>query len=114
MEKNNKAIVKAGAKIYRERESEKIYALQKEWTSKNKDKVNEKSRRFYLSHREEMIAKSRKYYKNNPEKVAALSAGYRAKKKSACPKWLSKEDKKRISDLYKTRNLLTSETGIQK
>lgn len=77
--KNNPLKVKSGAKIYREKESEKLYLLQKAWAEKNPEKVKERSKRFYQKHTERLIIKSREFYKNNPEKAKAMRDAYRSR-----------------------------------
>ena len=117
---------------YRQENPEKCKQAVEDYYSRNKSKIKEKQKVTkklrYEQNKEEhsirgkkwrknnpdVVRKQKKEYrKNNPEKMAAFSAEYRAKKKLARPKWLSKEDKAKISELYKLRNQLISETGMR-
>lgn len=80
--------------------------------SENKEEISRKTEEWRKNNPEIVKRMKKEYRKNNPDKVAASSAEYRAKRKLACPKWLSKEDKIKISEFYKIRNQLTSEIGI--
>lgn len=68
---------------------------------------------YYLEHREERLECVRLYVFLNRGKVNALKALYRAMKLQATPKWLTKEHKQQIQEIYIESTRLTKETGIK-
>ena len=128
---NKDAMVEKTRK-YREENPEKCKQSVENYHLRNKEKIKAKrsstKKIKYLENKEEISRRNKEwckrnpeivrkmkqeYRRNNPEKMAFFSAKYRAKRKHACPSWLCKEDKKLIFELYKLRNQLTAETGIQ-
>lgn len=107
---------KQSVKVYHSKNKTKIESKRKETKrlryEQNKEEISKRNKEWRKNNPEIVRRMKQEYRKNNPEKMAVFSAEYRAKKKSAQPKWLSKEDKVKISEFYKTRNTLISETGI--
>ena len=65
--------------------------LRKKWMKLNPDKKKEYETTFILNHRD-------KYLISQKEREAY----HRAAKKQATPRWLTKEHRKQIKDIYKT------------
>ena len=84
----------------------------KKWISKNIDRVKERESRRYLENRDIILEKRRVSPANRKRKPTNRSPEYRALQKErsriyreairrATPRWLSKEDRKRIKNFYK-------------
>lgn len=76
---------------------EAFYQTHKRWRLKNKDRANEFNR---------------EWKKQNKGKVLAYIKLRKLEKIKRTPPWLSKEDIKQITLLYKEASRLTSETGV--
>lgn len=55
---------------------------------------------------------AKRYYSKNPEKILAYNAVRKYRVKLASPKWLSKEQKQQMRDIYIEAKLLTKNTEI--
>ncbi len=80
---SQKPEVKAKAKIYRQKNRDKIIKYHKEYSQKNKEKLKAKSKE-YLQKPEVMahlIAHGKEYYQKNKEKINAKSRAYHKKNK---------------------------------
>lgn len=103
-----------------------------EWDSKNIEYVREKALQWHYANydkcKEKKVKASIEWVKNNPDKYKinakksyennkdkrfANSALYRARKRNAAPKWLSKEMQLEIENLFKIAKELTEKTGIK-
>lgn len=63
-------------KSYREKNSEDIKALKREWALANKERVREAQKRYREKNREKINAKNKVIRKNNPEKYKEYSQKY--------------------------------------
>jgi hypothetical protein len=102
-------------KIY-EKNREKISKHGKELRLKYPEKKAEKDRKYYETNKEKIVAKSVRWAAENPEKIKQYRKDarqrdpakyrikhsfYRARKAQATPKWLTKEQKKQIEQIYR-------------
>lgn len=85
----------------------------KEYALENYEYFQKYYKNYYLEHRDERLESVRLYVSLNRGKVTALSALYRAMKLQATPKWLTKEHKQQIQEIYIESARLTKETGIR-
>ena len=98
------------------------------WARENREKTLEAGRRYYHNNKEarkeaskksrdankETYAISRKEWrKNNKGYILSVNALRHASKLQRTPKWLTKEDKKKITQIYKQSKHLTETTGEQ-
>jgi hypothetical protein len=98
------------------------------WAKENREKTLAAGRRYYHTHRDARVKAQKKtraankekyaerqkeWRKNNMGYVLAANALRNANKLQRTPKWLTKEDKKKISQLYKQARHLTETTGEQ-
>ena len=99
--------------IWRLNNKDKIKAYGVEYYQKNKEQCAITSSNWKKNNKQKSVASSRRSQKKYPEKHCARQAQRKADKIKRTPKWLTKEDKKRILEFYKEANRLTIETGIQ-
>ena len=85
----------------------------KEWIEKNEEKRKENRKNEYYRNKEFAILASREYRKLNRAKVSHWSRLRQCSKAHRTPKWLSKEDKWLISEIYDLANLRSIATGIK-
>jgi hypothetical protein len=104
----------------------------KEWDSKHIEYVRAKAMEWHYANydkcKEQKIKTANEWIKNNPDKYKEFSkkcyennkpkrfadaSKYRAKKRNAVPKWLSKDMQKQIEDLFKIARDISSKTGIK-
>ena len=78
----------------------------------NAEKISEKRKERYYLRQEIELELKRQWCANNKDRANFHKANYRASKLNATPKWLTKEDKEKISWFYKEASRLTKETGI--
>lgn len=86
------------------------------YRAKNKELIRERNRKYYENNKQKILNKVLKWKNENPEKVAiytkkfaekykkqkvANNAFYRAQKRKATPKWLTKEQLEQIAQFYK-------------
>ena len=98
------------------------------WAEKNKDKVLAAGQKYHKQNKETRLAKNKERRMQNPEiyreyvkkwrsenmgQVLATNALRHANKLQRTPKWLTKEDKRKISNIYKNARHLTVTTGEQ-
>lgn len=77
----------------------------------NPEQSKERKREYYYKHREKHLAAKKKYRQNNKGKINALRAARKKEIKLATPKWVDKEHKKRIKDIYELASLRTRMFG---
>lgn len=70
---------------------------------KNRKKRNLKSVEWVKANKEARKTHSKKYYESNKNKIFANMAARRARILNAMPKWLTKENKQQIKNIYKNR-----------
>jgi flagellum-specific peptidoglycan hydrolase FlgJ len=87
-------------------------ACKKEW-ERNNYINNEKDKRTKNGYKEKDKISQKKWREKNQGVKNAHSAKYRAAKRNATPKWLSKDQLNQIKELYKQARKLTEETGIK-
>lgn len=116
---------KSMCRYCRKEESSKYYKENKENINKRntkymktyrenkKDFISERNSIYYLRKKDEIKKRNLNYSKNNPHIRTAIKANYRALTLNATPKWLTRTQKKQISEFYKESKRLTKETGIK-
>lgn len=126
---NNPEKVKAHYKKYSEINKESLKQKRKEYALKNKDKIKIRQKEYRSTEKYREINKikcrefkknfpekkkkcDRNYFLNNKAKCSAIGARYRALKKNATPKWLTKEHNEEIEKFYEISHRLTKESGI--
>jgi hypothetical protein len=77
----------------------------------NPEKEKERKRLEYYKHREKHLATKKEYRKNNRGKINALNSANKKRIRQAIPKWVDKEHKKRIKELYELAELRTRMFG---
>ena len=95
---NNKEVYEERIRLYLDREDIKLKARErtKEWNTKNPDRKREMDKKFY---------------EENRSLVTSYKAKYRAAKRQATPKWLTREQENQIRAVYAEARRLTLETG---
>jgi len=110
-EKNKEKIAIQKA-IYRKKKKKEIAIQKALHYQKNKEKQYREHRAYVEKHREKDREYKAAYKKKNQGKTNADTANRRAKKLSATPKWLTREQRKQIQECYNLAVKLTKETGI--
>ena len=107
----NKEKLLAYQKAYREANKEKIAAYQKA----NTEKKSAYKKAYYIANKEKIAECNKAYREANTERIASLKARYRALRRKQVPVHLRDcpNEKQRIVQIYKLRNLLSEATGIQ-
>jgi len=77
----------------------------------NPEVEKERKRADYHKHREKHLATKKEYRKNNRGKINALNSAHKKRIRQAIPKWVDKEHKERIKELYELANLRTRMFG---
>jgi hypothetical protein len=114
----NKEAVVAYKKAYYEANKEAVAEYFKAYREANKEAIAEYNKVYNKAYREtnkEAVAKRDKaYYEANKEASLEKSAKRKALKRNAVPKFLRncEEEKKRLQEIYKLRQLLSDATGI--
>jgi hypothetical protein len=103
-------------KKYRTENAEKISKRKQQYYLDNKDHILDRCANYRSEHVEERREYFKEYSKSNKEKLTIKgrfhSSIRRANKLNATPKWLSKEDKQAIKEIYLKASMLTKTTGI--
>lgn len=103
----NKELNKKHQKTYREKNKEKIKKYRNEYVLKNYEKVKEAKKNYILNNKEKYKEIVRKYKCLNKEKVAYHSIYGKAQRLKRIPKWLNKDDKWIIKEIYDLSRLRT-------
>ncbi len=94
-----------------------ILEKQKERRLSNLPKSRQKGKayaeKYRRKHRDRVKSSSARWAKDNKDKSNATLSKRRASKLKAIPLWLSREDIKKMYELYRRAKSLTTETGIQ-
>lgn len=88
-----------------------LYAGQKEWKAKNKEKVNGWWSEYREENRLQLRQNAKKWREVNKGKKNADTAKRFAAKMQRMPKWLTKEEKLRMSCYYQVAAMRTQESG---
>ena len=94
----NKESVLEQKKLYYIENRESILSYKK--ASYDSDKKKEYNRKYYEKKKESIKETSKRYRQNNKNKVNSINAANRAKRKQACPKWLTVEHKQQLKQIY--------------
>jgi hypothetical protein len=70
------------------------------WVEKNRDRSNSIKERYVKRNPEAVRESKRKWSQANPEKVLARVRAYQASKLNATPKWLTKKERREITQFY--------------
>lgn len=87
----------------------RLKKLGKNYYNKNKDKLLKKMKEYYEYNRESCNQNSYNYAKRNRGKRNALNAN----KRKATPKWLTKEHKDKIKDIYIECSKLSKKSDVK-
>ncbi len=109
----NKEKLAIKGKILREKNKNQILFKKSRYREKNRELLNSKQGLYQKEHRKEANIRNLKYFKAHPGKVNAITAGRRAQKLKATPKWLTSQHKEEIKGFYVKAAQLTKETGIR-
>lgn len=110
---------RASQKKYALANKEKVVAASSLWNKRNKEKMREATKKWVAKkkddpeYRAKKSAITREWARKNPDKVAEQSASKRASKLKRKPAWLTKEQKKKISEFYKVAQILSSSLDVQ-
>ena len=106
----NKEAIAERRKAYREANKEAIAERRKAYYEANKEAI----KAWYEANKEAKAESDKAWRKANKEVVAAKNSRKRALKRNAVPKFLRscQEEKKRLQEIYKLRQLLSDATGI--
>lgn len=88
-----------------------LYAGQKEWKAKNKEKVTDWWSEYRKENRLQLRQNAKKWREVNKGKKNADTAKRFAAKMQRMPKWLTKEEKLRMSCYYQVAAMRTQESG---
>ena len=84
-----------------------------EWNQENKDAHKKADEKWKKNNPEKRKESTRKDRQSHPYRVNSHSSTRRAKEKNALPPWLSKKAYKKIDKIFKEREKIQNETGIQ-
>lgn len=77
-----------------------VKARKHRWYLKNKLKMQEQMKKRYILHKQDYLKSSKMWRLNNPAKKAYYTALRRSLHKKATPKWLTKNQKQEMKQLY--------------
>ena len=111
---SNKEYAKIRAKIYAQENPEKVrlWKLKYRTSEKGKEVHRVHRKNSYRQNPEKYRSQSKYYRENNPDKRSHWQKAREARKKQACPKWLSDGQLSDIQDLYKLRDKLSKVFGV--
>jgi hypothetical protein len=110
----DKEKIREYGKAYREANKEAIAEYGKAWREANKEALNERSKTYYEANKEAIAKKNKAWHQANKEAKAERQSKRKALKRNAVPKFLRncEDEKKRLQEIYKIRQLLSDATGI--
>lgn len=88
-----------------------LYKQAREWAIKNKEKVNDWSSKYREENKLQIRKNSKKWRETNKGKKNADTAKRFAAKMQRMPKWLTQEEKLRMSCYYQLAAMRTKESG---
>jgi hypothetical protein len=96
------------------KDKEKKREYNKAYYEANKEAVVAYKKAYYEANKEAVAKRDKAYYEANKEASLEKSAKRKALKRNAVPKFLRncEEEKKRLQEIYKLRQLLSDATGI--
>jgi actin-related protein len=105
---------KEAIKAYYEANKEDIAKREKAWYEANKEAVAKRKKAYHKANKEAIAERNKTYYEANKEAIAARCGKRRALKRNAVPKFLRhcQEEKKRLQEIYRLRQVLSDATGI--
>lgn len=95
-----KACAKKDRKLRYLQNRESVLESTKAYGKANRDKTRKATKEYYYRNRDKSIQRKLNWYKANPDKANHTAAMYRARAKSATPKWLSDDQKEQIRLVY--------------
>jgi len=113
--KENRARALGYSKQYYRENRERVSEYKKQYYKENRELVLEYNKQWYQENRELVLEYNKQYRQENPEKVAVWKAKRRALKQDGIPDVISNcpEEKERLMQIYKLRDLFTKTTGIE-
>lgn len=88
-----------------------LYTLQKRWITENREKVNTWWSLYREDNRAQIRVNAKKWRDTNKGKKNADTAKRWAAKMQRMPKWLTKDEKERMSCYYQLASMRTKESG---
>lgn len=110
---NNSIVIKERSAMWYLNNIEYACLQQKGYRIENHTLIKDKKHEHYVNNSETILQKQKQDRKENPDKFNARNAKRRAAKLQRVPVWLTKEDFKTITAIYKEARTLTESTGIQ-
>lgn len=100
-------------KKWREANPDKEKARGVRWRAENPELAKQRAIAWRKSNRDKYNNNIQRYRKAHPDRINYQTSLRRAAKLSATPKWLTKEHKKKIAQIYESASILTRTTGIR-
>ncbi len=98
---------------YYKNNKKKIATRSNQWGLNNPEKRKVISKKYRVNNLEKTKAAIKNWSTNNPGKINAKSAKRRAAKIQRTPKWLTKEDHKRMQKKYEMASLMSEFLGVE-
>ena len=110
----NKEAIAERKKAYREANKEAIAKRDKAYREANKEAIAERKKAYCEANKEAIAERKKTYRETNKEVILEWVSKRRALKINAVPKFLRncEEEKKRLQEIYKLRQVLSDATGI--
>ena len=112
--KNNKEIVKKTNKQYYDNNKSSIVESTRAYFKENREKMLDKMKKYHIKNIESIKNRKKEYRKNNQPIINAANNKRRCQKINATPKWLTKEDFKKIKNIYIQAKELEKLDGIKR
>jgi len=105
-----------------------LASIEKKRREKKRDEINAQRRNYYLENTEKVLSRNKKYQDDNRDKVRKINRDYyhsdperrqsyqnarRKRVKLQTPKWLTKNDFKKIEMLYTISRFIKKNTGVE-